>query len=124
MVYGEQRRSSNYVSPLGGFMGQDGTRPSALASLLHSGARGGWTARPRSVVSKGLPITSIHHAAWAARSGMDPLFPEFTAITGCSKSMMARLSGGRLMGMIGQVIHGPRGSENCPDRDRLAFQFE
>jgi predicted restriction endonuclease len=53
------------------------------------------------IVSNGLPLTKIHHAAFDVHLiGIDP-DTEFTSLTGCLKSMMAISSNAALRASAG-----------------------
>ena len=76
------------------------------------------------VVSNGLPLTKIHHAAFDAQLiGIDP---------DCRIHVSDRLLEIHdgpflelgLKGIVGQMIKLPRRSVDRPDRDRLAQRFE
>ena len=76
------------------------------------------------VISNGLPLTKIHHAAFDAHLiGIDPDY----GIHVSDRLLEIRdgpfLEFG-LKGIVGQVIQLPRRSEDRPDRDRLAIRFE
>jgi len=76
------------------------------------------------VVSNGLPLTKIHHAAFDAHLiGVDPDYQ----IHVTNRLLEIRdgpfLETG-LKRIVGQVIQLPRRSEDRPDRDRLALRVE
>jgi putative restriction endonuclease len=76
------------------------------------------------VVSNGLPLTKIHHAAFDAHPiGVDPDFRIHVSdrLLDLHDGPFLELG---LKGIVGQVIESPRRSEDCPDRDRLALRFE
>jgi hypothetical protein len=56
------------------------------------------------IVSNGLPLTKLHHAAFERTSSASTPITEFTSPIGCSKSMMAHSSEFGLKGIVGQVI--------------------
>jgi putative restriction endonuclease len=74
------------------------------------------------VVSNGLPLTKIHHAAFDAHLiGIDPDFRIHVS------DRLLELHDGPFLelglnGIIGQVIELPR--RDRPDRERLAIRFE
>jgi putative restriction endonuclease len=76
------------------------------------------------VISNGLPLTKIHHAAFDAHLiGVSPDYRIHVS------SRLLDLHDGPflelgLKGIIGQVIQPRRRSEDRPDRDRLAIRFE
>ena len=75
------------------------------------------------MISNGLPLTKIHHAAFDAHLiGVDPDY-RIQCLTGCSKSMTARFSNSASRGSA-DADRMPRRSEDRPDRDRLALRFE
>ncbi len=75
------------------------------------------------VVSNGLPLTKIHHAAFDAHLiGIDP---------DCRLHVSERLLGQHdgpmleaLKQLNGGTLHLPARAKDCPDRDRLALRFE
>jgi putative restriction endonuclease len=70
------------------------------------------------VVSNGLPLTKIHHAAFDAHLiGIDPDF----RIHVSDRLLEIQLG---LKGIAGTSIELPRRREDRPDRDRLALRFE
>jgi hypothetical protein len=76
------------------------------------------------MVSNGLPLTKIHHAAFDAQLiGIDP-----DSRIHVSDRLLEIHDGPflelGLKGIVGQVIELPRRSEDRPDRDRLAIRFE
>jgi putative restriction endonuclease len=76
------------------------------------------------IVSNGLPLTKIHHAAFDAHLiGVDPDYRIHVS------DRLLELHDGPflelgLKGIVGQVIELPRRGEDRPDRDRLAVRFE
>jgi putative restriction endonuclease len=76
------------------------------------------------IVSNGLPLTKIHHAAFDAHLiGVDPDFGIHVS------DRLLEIHDGPFhelgfKGIVGQVIQLPRRSEDRPDRDRLALRFE
>jgi putative restriction endonuclease len=76
------------------------------------------------IVSNGLPLTKIHHAAFDADLiGIDPDFRVHVSdrLLEIHDGPFLELG---LKGIVGQVIELPRRSEDRPDRDRLAIRFE
>jgi putative restriction endonuclease len=76
------------------------------------------------VVSNGLPLTKIHHAAFDAHLiGIDPNFriPVSDRLLEIHDGPFLELG---LKGIVGQEIQLPRRSEDRPDQDRLAIRFE
>jgi putative restriction endonuclease len=76
------------------------------------------------VVSNGLPLTKIHHAAFDAHLiGVDPDYRIHVSerLLEIHDGPFLELG---LKGIAGQVIQLPRRSEDHPDRDRLALRFE
>jgi putative restriction endonuclease len=76
------------------------------------------------VISNGLPLTKIHHAAFDAHLiGIDPDFCIHVSdrLLEIHDGPFLELG---LKGIVGQVIQLPRRSEDRPDRDRLALRFE
>jgi putative restriction endonuclease len=76
------------------------------------------------IVSNGLPLTKIHHAAFDANLiGVDPDF-----LIHVSDRLLEIHDGPflelGLKGIVGQVIDTPRRLADNPDRDRLALRFE
>ena len=75
------------------------------------------------VVSNGLPLSKIHHAAFDAHLiGIDPDYRLHI-----SDQLMAQNDGPVLeaiKGLSGQTIHMPRRERDRPDQDRLAQRFE
>jgi putative restriction endonuclease len=74
------------------------------------------------IVSNGLPLTKLHHAAFDAHLiGIDP-----DSRIHVSDRLLEIHDGPFLeLGLIaGQVIQLPRRNEDRPDRDRLAIRFE
>ena len=75
------------------------------------------------IVSNGLPLTKIHHAAFDAHLiGIDPDFCIHVSdrLLEIHDGPFLELG---LKGIVGQVIQLPRRSEDRPDRDRLALRF-
>jgi putative restriction endonuclease len=76
------------------------------------------------IVSNGLPLTKIHHAAFDAHLiGIDPDFRIHVS------DRLLEIHDGPFLehgfkGIAGTLIARPRRSEDCPDRDRLAVRFE
>jgi putative restriction endonuclease len=76
------------------------------------------------VVSNGLPLTKLHHAAFDAQLiGVDPDFRIHVSVR------LLEIHDGpffelRLKGFVGQVIQLPRRSEDRLDWDRLAIRPE
>jgi putative restriction endonuclease len=74
------------------------------------------------VVSNGLPLTKIHHAAFDAHLiGIDPDYRIHVSDRLLDLHDGSFLELG-LKGIVGQVIELPRRSEDRPDRDRLALR--
>ena len=76
------------------------------------------------VISNGLPLTKIHHAAFDAHLiGIDPDFQIHVSdrLLEIHDGPFLELA---LKGIVGHVIQLPRRSEDCPDRDRLEIRFE
>jgi putative restriction endonuclease len=72
------------------------------------------------VVTNGLPLSKIHHAAFDAQLiGIDPDF----RIHVSDRHDGPFLEQG-LKAMAGRLIHLPRRTQDYPDRERLAFRFE
>jgi putative restriction endonuclease len=75
------------------------------------------------VVPNGIPLSKIHHAAFDAHLiGIDPDYRLHV-----SERLLARRDGPMLEALKrlkGEAIHLPRRSQDRPDRDRLAQQFE
>ena len=75
------------------------------------------------VVSNGLPLTKIHHAAFDANLiGIDPDFRIHVS------DRLLEIHDGPflelwLKGIAGTLIEMPRRAEDRPDRDRLALRF-
>jgi putative restriction endonuclease len=76
------------------------------------------------VISNGLPLTKLHHAAFDANLiGIDPDFRIHVA------DRLLEIHDGRslelgLKSIAGTLIELPRRSQDRPDRDRLALRFE
>jgi putative restriction endonuclease len=76
------------------------------------------------IVSNGLPLTKIHHAAFDTNLiGVDPDFRIHAS------GRLLEIHDGRflelgLKGIAGSLIDRPRRHEDRPDRDRLAIRFE
>jgi len=76
------------------------------------------------IVSNGLPLTKIHHAAFDAHLiGINPNFRIHVSdrLLEIHDGPFLELG---LKGIVGEVIQLPRRSEDSPDRDRLALRFE
>ena len=76
------------------------------------------------IVSNGLPLTKIHHAAFDAHLiGVDPDYRIHVSdrLLEIHDGPFLELG---LKGIAGEVIQLPRRSEDWPDRDRLAIRFE
>ena len=76
------------------------------------------------IVSNGLPLTKIHHAAFDAHLiGIDPDFRIHVSdrLLEIHDGPFLELG---LKGIVGQVIQLPRRREDYPDRDRLSVRFE
>jgi putative restriction endonuclease len=76
------------------------------------------------VVTNGLPLSKIHHAAFDANLiGIDPDFRVHVSdrLLEIHDGPFLELG---LKGIVGQVIELPRRSADRPDRDRLALRFE
>jgi putative restriction endonuclease len=76
------------------------------------------------IVSNGLPLTKLHHAAFDAHLiGIDPDYRIHV-----SDRLLAIHDGPflelGLKGIAGALIDKPRRLEDRPDRDRLALRFE
>lgn len=76
------------------------------------------------IVSNGLPLTKLHHAAFDAHLiGVDRISAS-TSLTGFSRFYDGPFLELGLKGIVGQVIELPRRNQDRPDRDRLALRFE
>ena len=76
------------------------------------------------MVSNGLALTKIHHAAFDTHLiGVDPDFCIHVSdrLLEIHDGPFLELG---LKGIVGQVIQLPRRVKDRPDRDRLAFRFE
>jgi putative restriction endonuclease len=76
------------------------------------------------IVSNGLPLTKLHHAAFDAQLiGIDPDFRIHVSdkLLEIHDGPFLELG---LKGIAGQVIQLPRRLEDRPDRERLALRFE
>jgi putative restriction endonuclease len=76
------------------------------------------------IVSNGLPLTKLHHAAFDAHLiGIDPDYRIHVSdrLLEIRDGPFLELG---LKGIVGQVIQLPQRSEDRPDRDRLALRFE
>jgi len=76
------------------------------------------------IVSNGLPLTKLHHAAFDAQLiGIDPDFRIHVSdrLLEIHDGPFLELG---LKGIVGQVIQLPQWSEDRPDRDRLALRFK
>jgi putative restriction endonuclease len=76
------------------------------------------------IVSNGLPLTKIHHAAFDAHLiGIDPDYRIHVSdrLLEIHDGPFLELG---LKGIVGQLIQLPRRSKDRPDRDRLALRFE
>jgi|HubBroStandDraft_6_1064221.scaffolds.fasta_scaffold04522_11 putative restriction endonuclease len=76
------------------------------------------------IVSNGLPLTKIHHAAFDAHLiGVDPDFRIHVSdrLLEIHDGPFLELG---LKGIVGQEIQLPRRSKDRPDRERLAIRFE
>ena len=76
------------------------------------------------IVSNGLPLTKIHHAAFDAHLiGVDPNYRIHVSdrLLEIHDGPFLELG---LKGIAGQVIRVPRRTGDYPDRDRLALRFE
>jgi len=76
------------------------------------------------IVSNGLPLTKLHHAAFDAQLiGIDPDFRIHVSdrLLEIHDGPFLELG---LKGIVGQVIQPPRRIEDRPDRARLALRFE
>jgi putative restriction endonuclease len=76
------------------------------------------------VISNGLPLTKLHHAAFDAQLiGIDPNYRIHVSdrLLEIHDGPFLELG---LKGIVGQVIQAPRRFEDRPDRDRLALRFE
>jgi putative restriction endonuclease len=75
------------------------------------------------IVRNGIPLSKIHHAAFDAHLiGIDPDYRLHV-----SERLLGQSDGPMLeaiKGLNGGVLRLPRRSQDCPDRDRLAFRFE
>lgn len=75
------------------------------------------------VISNGLPLTKLHHAAFDAHLiGIDPDYRIHVSdrLLEIHDGPFLELG---LKGIVGQMIQ-PRRSEDRPDRERLALRFE
>jgi len=76
------------------------------------------------IVSNGLPLTKLHHAAFDAHLiGINPDYRIHVS------NRLLEIHDGPflelgLKGVEGQMIQLPRRVEDCPDRDRLARRFD
>jgi putative restriction endonuclease len=76
------------------------------------------------IVSNGLPLTKIHHAAFDSHLiGIDPDFRIHVSgrLLEIHDGPFLELG---LKGIVGQAIQLPRRNEDRPDRERLALRFE
>ncbi len=76
------------------------------------------------VISNGLPLTKLHHAAFDAHLiGIAPIFRIHVSdrLLEIRDGPFLELG---LKGIVGQVIQAPRRFEDRPARDRLAVRFE
>jgi len=76
------------------------------------------------VISNGLPLTKLHHAAFDAHLiGIAPIFRIHVSdrLLEIRDGPFLELG---LKGIAGTLIELPRRSEDRPDRDRLALRFE
>jgi putative restriction endonuclease len=76
------------------------------------------------IVSNGLPLTKLHHAAFDAHLiGIDQDYRIHVSdrLLEIDDGLFLELG---LKGIVGQVIELPRRREDCPDSDRLAVPFE
>jgi putative restriction endonuclease len=76
------------------------------------------------VISNGLPLTKIHHAAFDAHLiGIDPDYRIHVSdrLLEIRDGPFLELG---LKGIVGQVIQLPRRNVDRPDRDRLTRRFE
>ena len=76
------------------------------------------------VISNGLPLTKLHHAAFDAHLiGIDPNFRIHVSdrLLEIHDGPFLELG---LKGIAGRVIQLPRRTEDRPNRDRLAIRFE
>jgi putative restriction endonuclease len=76
------------------------------------------------IVSNGLPLTKIHHAAFDAHLiGVDPDYRIHVSdrLLDLHDGPFLELG---LKGIAGTLIDRPRRLEDLPDRDRLALRFE
>jgi putative restriction endonuclease len=75
------------------------------------------------IVSNGLPLSKIHHAAFDAHLiGIDPEYRLHV-----SERLLVQRDGSMLEALKqlnGGTIHLPARAKDCPDRDRLALRFE
>ena len=74
------------------------------------------------VISNGLPLTKIHHAAFDAHlMGSTRISASLTGVLEIHDDPFLELG---LKGIAGTLIDRPRRLEDHPDRDRLAIRFE
>jgi putative restriction endonuclease len=76
------------------------------------------------VISNGVPLTKIHHAAFDAHLiGVDPDYRIHVSdrLLEIHDGPFLELG---LKSIAGTLINRPRRSEDLPDRDRLALRFE
>ena len=76
------------------------------------------------IVSNGLPLTKLHHAAFDAHLiGIDPDYGIHVSdrLLEIHDGPFLELG---LKGIVGQVIQLPRRTEDYPNRERLALRFE
>jgi putative restriction endonuclease len=76
------------------------------------------------VISNGLPLTKLHHAAFDAHLiGVDPDYRIHISdrLLEIHDGPFLELG---LKGIAGQMVQFPRRNEDRPDRDRLALRFE
>ena len=71
------------------------------------------------MISRGLPLTKIHHVAFDAHLiGVDPDYRIHLS------DRLLEIHDGPLKGIAGTLIDRPNRIEDRPDRDRLAIRFE
>ena len=76
------------------------------------------------MISNGLPLTKIHHAACDAHLIGPTMITEFTSPIGLLEIHDGPFLELGLKGIAGTLIDRPNRIEDRPDRDRLAIRFE
>jgi putative restriction endonuclease len=70
------------------------------------------------VISHGLPLTKLHHAAFVHLIGIDSDYRIHVS------DRLLEIHDGPLKGIAGTLIDRPNRIEDRPERDRLAIRFE